>query len=51
MELPDGSLFVVYLSTGGHRPEDARANAVRCIRVRLRPDYQGIELLPAGAAG
>lgn len=47
MELADGSLFVVYLSTGGHRPEDARANAIRCIRFKVRSDYRGIELLPA----
>ena len=47
MELPDGSLFVTYLSTGGHRTEDARTNEVRCIRVRIRPDRSGIDLLPA----
>jgi hypothetical protein len=47
MELPDGSLFVVYLSTGGHHADDAQSNAIRCVRVRLRSDYQGIELLPA----
>lgn len=47
MELPDGSLFITYLSTGGHRTEDARANAIRCIRLRVRPDHSGIDLLPA----
>jgi photosystem II stability/assembly factor-like uncharacterized protein len=47
MELPDGSLFITYLATGGHRTEDARNNAIRCIRLRVRADPSGIDLLPA----
>ena len=47
MELPDGSLFITYLATGGHRTSDAQSNAIRCIRLRVRPDHSGIELLPA----
>jgi sialidase-1 len=47
MELPDGSLYIVYIATGGHRTEDAKQNGVRCIRVRIRPDHSGIDLLPA----
>ncbi len=47
MELPDGSLFIAYLATGGHRSSDAQSNAIRCIRLRVRPDYSGIDLLPA----
>jgi hypothetical protein len=47
MELPDGSLFITYLATGGHRTEDARNNAIRCIRLRVRADHSGIDLLPA----
>ncbi|MCB9782937.1 MAG: exo-alpha-sialidase [Candidatus Omnitrophica bacterium] len=47
MELPDGSLFITYLSTGGHRTEDAQQNAIRCIRMRVRADHSGIDLLPA----
>ena len=47
MELPDGSLFITYISTGGHRAGDARANAVWCIRMRVRPDHSGIDILPA----
>ena len=47
MELPDGSLFVVYLATGGHATSDAKSNAIRCIRFRVRSDYSGIDLLPA----
>lgn len=47
MELPDGSLFVTYLATGGHRTQDAQNNAIRCICLRVRPDHSGIDLLPA----
>jgi sialidase-1 len=47
MELPDGSLFITYLTTGGHRTEDARTNSIRCIRLRVRADHSGIDLLPA----
>ena len=47
MELPDRSLFITYLATGWHRTADAQSNAIRCIRLRLRPDYSGIDLLPA----
>lgn len=47
MELPDGSLFVTYLATGGHRTGDAQSNSIRCIRLRVRADHSGIELLPA----
>lgn len=47
MELPDGSLFVTYLATGGHRTTDAQQNAIRCIRLRVRADHSGIDLLPA----
>lgn len=47
MELEDGSLFVVYLATGGHAAQDAPNNAIRAIRLRVRPDHSGIDLLPA----
>jgi photosystem II stability/assembly factor-like uncharacterized protein len=47
MELPDGSLFITYLATGGHRTEDAKNNGIRCIRLRVRADHSGIDLLPA----
>ncbi len=50
MELPDGALFITYLSTGGHRAADARTNAVWCIRLRARPDGAGIDLEPARGA-
>lgn len=47
IELPDGSVYATYLSTGGHRTEDARTNAIWAIRFRIKKDYSGIELLPA----
>jgi photosystem II stability/assembly factor-like uncharacterized protein len=47
MMLPDGSLYVVYLATGGHRAEDAKSNAEWCIRFKVREDHSGIELLKA----
>lgn len=47
MELPDGTLFISYLATGGHAKTDAQQNAIRCIPLRIRPDHSGIDLLPA----
>jgi hypothetical protein len=47
MELDDGSLFIVYLATGGHSAQDSRNNAIRAIRLRVRADHSGIDLLPA----
>ena len=47
IELPDGSVFAVYISTGGHTTEDAKSNAIWGIRLRVRPDHSGIDLLPA----
>ena len=47
VELPDGSVFAVYIHTGGHSSEDARTEALWAIRLRIRPDHSGIDLLPA----
>jgi hypothetical protein len=47
MELPDGSLFVTYQDAGGHSTHDAETMSLRCLRVRIRPDHSGIDLLPA----
>ncbi|NOS69194.1 MAG: exo-alpha-sialidase [Verrucomicrobia bacterium] len=47
MELPNGSLFITYLNSGGHRTQDAQSNSIRCIRLRIRPDHSGVDLLPA----
>ena len=47
MELPDGSLFVTDQGSGGHTTADAKNMSMRCLRVRIRTDKSGIELLPA----
>ena len=44
--LPDGSVYIAYIETGGHRTPDARKNAIWSIKLRIRPDHSGIELLP-----
>ncbi len=46
MELPDGSLFIVDQDTGGHRSNDARNMSIRCLRLVIRTDHSGIDLLP-----
>ena len=52
IELADGSVYIVYIHTGGHRAEDAPTNAIWAIRLRVADDYQGIEVLPVpGAPG
>lgn len=47
IELPDGSVFVAYIQTGGHRPKDAKTMVIWGIRLRVRADHSGIDLLPA----
>ena len=47
VELSDGSVWAVYIHTGGHSTKDARTEALWSIRLRARPGGDGIELLPA----
>ena len=47
MVLPDGTVYVVYLHTGGHRPHDARTEAIWGLRVKVNEGADGIEILPA----
>ena len=47
MELPDGSMFITYIKSGGHATRDAETNSVWCIKARIRPNHSGIDLLPA----
>lgn len=47
IELPDGSLLVADQDTGGHTTADAKNMSLRLLRVRIRADHSGIELLPA----
>lgn len=50
VELADGSVWAAYIHTGGHAAEDARTEALWSIRLRVRPDKSGIDLLPAPGA-
>ncbi len=47
VELSDGSIWAVYIHTGGHATQDAKTEALWSICLRVRPDAEGIELLPA----
>ncbi len=47
IQLPDGSVFIVYINTGGHSTHDAQTEAIWGIRLRVREDRSGIDLLPA----
>jgi photosystem II stability/assembly factor-like uncharacterized protein len=47
MRVADGTLFLTYLSTPGIAPRDAASNSIWCIRMRIRPDGSGIDLLAA----
>jgi BNR repeat-like domain/BNR/Asp-box repeat len=47
VELADGSVWAAYIHTGGHRTKDAKTEALWSIRLRVRPDHDGIDLLPA----
>ena len=45
--LPDGTVYLVYIHTGGHRPADARTQALWSLRIRINDNADGIEILPA----
>jgi sialidase-1 len=47
VELNDGSVWVVYIHTGGHSTKDARSEALWSIRLRVGPGRDGIEVLRA----
>lgn len=47
MVLPDGSLFITEQNYGGHTTKDAQNMSIRCLRLRIRADHTGIDLLPA----
>jgi sialidase-1 len=51
IELPDGSVYVVYINTGGHKSKDAMSNGIWAIRLRVREDGEGLDLLPVPGAG
>ena len=47
IELPDGSVFIAYIHTGGHSTKDAQTEAIWGVRVKVRSDHSGIDILPA----
>jgi photosystem II stability/assembly factor-like uncharacterized protein len=47
IQLPDGSIYVVYQGTGGHTGSDARNMSIYGLRFRVLKGCRGIELLPA----
>jgi hypothetical protein len=51
VELPDGSVWAAYIHTGGHKAKDAQTETLWSIRLRVRNDKSGIDLLPAPGAG
>jgi hypothetical protein len=46
-ELPDGTLLIADQDTGGHATTDAKNMSLRLLRLRIRADHSGIDLLPA----
>ena len=47
VQLPDGSIYMVYQNTGGHKWEDAQHESLFGLRFRVLPGCRGIQLLPA----
>lgn len=46
VQLPDGSVYIVYQGTGGHRSKDAGTMSLYGMRLRVKKDGRGIEFLP-----
>jgi sialidase-1 len=44
--MPDDSLYIIYQHTGSHHTEDAKTNSLLSLRLRVRADHSGIDLLP-----
>ena len=49
--MPDGSAYIAYIGTGGHRTNQAASNMIWSIRLKVREDHSGIDLLPVDAKG
>ena len=47
MLLADGTVYVVYLHTGGHVGADPRTEALWGLKLKVNEDADGIEILPA----
>jgi photosystem II stability/assembly factor-like uncharacterized protein len=50
IELPDGSIYLVFQATGGHKTEDAKSMTIYGMRLRVNRDGRGVSLLPAPAS-
>jgi sialidase-1 len=44
--LPDGSIYLIYQKTASVRPADVKTNSLLALRLRVRADHSGIDLLP-----
>lgn len=49
--MPDGCAYLAYIGTGGHRPQDAKNNMIWSVKLRVRHDHSGIELVPIAGGG
>jgi len=47
--MPDGTAYLAYIGTGGHHLEDARNNMIWSIKLRVRDNHSGIELVPVAS--
>ena len=45
MLLPDGTIFITYQQSIGYTAEEARTEAIWGMRLRIKDNAQGIELL------
>lgn len=50
MLLPDGTVYITYIHTGGHSSHDARTEAIWGLELNVHDDAGGIEILPAPGA-
>ncbi|MBN2377460.1 MAG: exo-alpha-sialidase [Sedimentisphaerales bacterium] len=51
MLLPDGSIYITYQHSIGYTAEEARTQAIWGLRLRIRENAQGIDLLPTPDTG
>lgn len=47
VQLDDGSIYLVSMDNGGHKPQHMKTQKIFAIRFRVKGDCRGIELLPA----
>jgi hypothetical protein len=47
VQLDDGSIYMVYINTGGQKLADVKRQTIFAIRFRVLADCKGIQLLPA----